>query len=226
MKSTSAGTFFAMPSLKRNLRILATFAALTLLTLAAGCRGFFVNPTLTSITVAPTSASLIQGQTRQLSATGNFAADNSTKDLTGSVTWTTSDSTVATVSKGGLVTAAATIANPPGTATITAASGTITGTSTITVNTGPLTAITISTTTPNPAAGQTVVFTALGTFSGSAQQQDITTQVTWTSSNTAVISTISSGSGAVLSTATSGATTGVTASLNGINSNALTITVQ
>jgi Big-like domain-containing protein len=214
-----------MPSLKRNLRILATFAALSLLALAAGCRGFFVNPTLTSITVAPTSASIIQGGSQQINATGTFN-DGSTKDLTGSATWTTSEPAVATVSKGGLVTAASSISNPPGTAIITATSGTITATSTITVNTGPLTAIAINTTTPHPAAGQTVVFTALGTYSGSAQQQDITALVTWSSSNTAVISTIASGSGAVLSTATSGATTNVTASLNGITSNALTITVQ
>jgi Bacterial Ig-like domain (group 2) len=225
MKSTSAGSSFTMPSLKRNLRILATFAAFSLLSLAVGCKGFFVNPTLTSITVAPTSASIIQGGTQQINATGNFN-DGSTKDLTGSASWTSSATDVATVSKGGLVTAAATIANPPGTATITATSGTITASSTITVNTGPLTAITIATTTPNPAAGQTVVFTAMGTFSGSAQQQDITNQVTWSSSNTAVIATISSGSGAVQSTATSGATTNVTASLNGINSNTLIITVQ
>jgi hypothetical protein len=225
MKSTSGGTSFTMPSLKRNLRILATFAALSLLSLAAGCRGFFVNPTLTSITVAPTSASIIQGGTQQINATGNFN-DGSTKDLTGTASWTSSATDVATVSKGGLVTAAASIANPPGTATITATSGTITASSTITVNTGPLTAITISTTTPNPAAGQTVVFTAMGTFSGSAQQQDITNLVTWSSSNTAVIATISSGSGAVLSTATSGAKTDVTATLNGITSSALTITVQ
>jgi hypothetical protein len=225
MKSTSSGIFLVMPSLKRNFRILATLAALSVLALAAGCRGFFVNPTLTSITVAPTSASIIQGGTQQINATGNFN-DGSTKDLTGSASWTSSATDIATVSKGGLVTAATTISNPPGTAIITATSGTITASSTITVNTGPLTAITISTTTPNPAAGQTVVFTALGTFSGSAQQQDITTQVTWTSSNTAVISTITSGSGAVLSTATSGATTDVTASLNGINSSPLTVTVQ
>ncbi len=196
-----------------------------MLALAAGCRGFFVNPTLTSLAVTPTSASLIQGHTQQITATGTYN-DGSTKDLTGSATWATSDSTVATVSSGGLVTAASTISNPPGTATITATSGTLTATSTITVNTGPLTSIAISTTTPNPAAGQTVVFTALGTYSGSAQQQDITDLVSWTSNNTAVIATISSGSGAVLSTATSGATTNVTASLNGIASNALTITVQ
>jgi hypothetical protein len=225
MKSTSAVIFFTMPSLKRNLRILATFAALSLLALAAGCRGFFVNPTLTSITVAPTSVSIIQGGTQQINATGTFN-DGSTKDLTGTATWTTSAPAVATVSKGGLVTAASSISNPPGTASITATSGTITATSTITVNTGPLTAISINTTTPNPAAGQTVVFTALGTYSGSSQQQDITALVTWSSSNTAVISTIASGSGAVLSTATSGATTNVTASLNGITSHSLTITVK
>jgi hypothetical protein len=225
MKSTSAGIFLTMPSLKRDLRILATFAALSLLALAVGCRGFFVNPTLTSMTVAPTSASIIQGGTQQINATGNFN-DGSTKDLTGSASWTSSATDIATVSKGGLVTAASNLSNPPGMATITATSGTITASSTITVNTGPLTAIAINTTTPNPAAGQTVVFTAQGTYSGSAQQQDITTLVTWSSSNTAVISTIASGSGAVLSTATSGATTDVTATLNGITSNALTITVQ
>jgi hypothetical protein len=196
-----------------------------MLALAAGCRGFFVNPTLTSVAVAPTAVSLTQGQTRQLTATGTYD-DGSTKDLTGSAAWTTSASGVATVSSGGLVTAAATISSPPGTATITATSGTHTATSTITVNTGPLTAIAISTTTANPAAGQTVVFTALGTYTGSAQQQDITNLVSWSSNNTAVITTITNGSGAVLSTATSGATTNVTASLDGINSNALTITVQ
>ena len=61
-----------MLSFKRNLRILATVAAFSLLALAAGCRGFFVNPTLTSITVAPTSASIVEGQTQQINATGNL----------------------------------------------------------------------------------------------------------------------------------------------------------
>jgi trimeric autotransporter adhesin len=202
----------------------AGFATLLLLAWAAGCRGFFVNPTLTSLSVTPSSQALTLSQTQQLTATGTFS-DNSTKDLSGTAKWATSNSAVATVNNTGKVTAAASIANPPGTATITAQVGSLSGTSTITVNTGPLTAITINTTTPNPAAGQTVVFTALGTFSGSAQQQDITNQVSWISTNTAVIATITNGSGAVLSTATSG-TTNVTASLSGITSNSLTITVQ
>jgi Bacterial Ig-like domain (group 2) len=214
-----------MPYVKRKLRFLAAFAALSMLALATGCHGFFVNPTLTSLAVAPTSASLILGKTQQISATGTYD-DGSTKDLTGSATWTTSDSTIATVSKGGLVTAASSIATPPGTATITATSGTLTASSTITVNTGPLLSIAISTTTPNPAVGQTVTFTALGTYQGSSQQQDISSLVSWTSNNTTVIATITNGSGAVSSTATSGATTTVTATLNGITSGPLTITVQ
>jgi hypothetical protein len=199
--------------------------ALSMLAVAAGCKGFFVNPTLTSLAVSPTSSSIVESQTQQLTATGTYD-DGSTKDLTGSASWTTSDTTVATVSKGGLVTAAASITTPPGSATITATSGTLSATSAITVNTGPLTAIVINTTTPNPAAGTTVVFTALGTYSGSSTQQDITSLVTWSSNNTAVISTISGGSGAVLSTATSGSTTSVAATLDGITSNALTVTVQ
>jgi hypothetical protein len=216
---------FDMSHFQRKLRFLASFAALSLLALTAGCHGFFVNPTLTALAVVPTSASLIQGKTQQITATGTYD-DGSTKDLTGSANWTTSDATVATVSKGGLVTAASSIATPPGSATITATSGTLTATSAITVNTGPLLSIVISTTTPTPTAGQTLVFTAKGTFSGSSTQQDITSQVSWTSNNTAVISTITGGSGAVSSTATSGATTVVTATLNGITSGPLTITVQ
>jgi trimeric autotransporter adhesin len=208
-----------------KLRLLAAFAALLMLALAAGCRGFFVNPTLTSLAVAPTTASLIVGNTEQISATGTFD-DGSTKDLTGSATWSTSDPAVATVSKGGLVTAAASIATPPGTATITAASGTLTATSTITVNTGPLLSIAITASTLTPTAGSTFTLTAQGTFSGSSQVQDITTQVSWTNDNTTAVS-LSQGSGsATANTGTSGQIAHIFATLDGINSNTLTITVQ
>ena len=43
-----------------------------MLALAASCNGFFVDPTLTSLAVTPTSASLIQGNTQQLTATGTY----------------------------------------------------------------------------------------------------------------------------------------------------------
>jgi hypothetical protein len=214
-----------MPSFERKLRLLAAFAALFLLALAASCNGFFVDPTLTSLAVLPTTASIIEGHTQQINATGTYN-DGSTKDLTGSATWTTSDSTVATVSSGGLVTAAATIANPPGTATITAASGTLTATSTITVNTGPLLSIALTASTLTPAAGSTFTLTATGTYSGSSQLQDITSQVTWSNDDTTAVS-LSQGSGsATANTGSSGQIAHIFATLNGINSNTVTITVQ
>lgn len=198
-----------------------------MLALAAGCRGFFVNAKLVSVAVTPSAKSLIVGQTQQLTATGTFD-DNGTKDLTGSATWTTSDATVATVSAAGKVTAASSITNPPGMATITATSGTVVGTSIITVNTGVLTAIVISVSpSATPAAGSGLTFTALGTFTGSGQQQNITSQVTWISDNTTALPAPNNqGTTTVSSSAAPGTVIHVTASLNGITSSQLAITVQ
>lgn len=77
--------------------------------------------TFETLTVSPESASLLTGSTQQLTAeiTG----------ITGGVTWTSSDETVATVDADGLVTAVS-----PGTATITASGGSLTDTSEITVD--------------------------------------------------------------------------------------------
>lgn len=195
-----------------------------MLALASGCKGFFVNPTLTSLSVAPTTVSLIEGNTQQISATGTYD-DGSTKDLTGSADWSSSDTSVATVAAG-LVKAAATITNPPGTATITATSGTVSATSTVTVNTGPLLSIAITASTLNPTAGTTFTLTAMGTFSGSSQLQDITSQVSWNNDNTTAVS-LSQGSGsATANTGTSGQIAHIFATLDNINSNTVTITVQ
>jgi len=116
--------------------------------------------------------------------------------------------------------------NPPGTATITAASGTLTATTTITVNTGPLLSIALTASTLSPTAGSTFTLTAMGTYSGSSQLQDITSQVTWSNDNTTAVS-LSQGSGsATANTGTSGQIAHIFATLNGINSNTVTITVQ
>ncbi|EPC5061940.1 Ig-like domain-containing protein [Klebsiella oxytoca] len=84
------------------------------------------NPiAVTGVTVAPTTASLVEGSTQQLNAT--IAPANATNQA---VTWTTSDEDVATVNANGLVTAVG-----AGTATITATTGdgSKTATSAITV---------------------------------------------------------------------------------------------
>lgn len=109
-------------------------AAIITLGLAVSCKGFFVNPTLTTITVDPPTPSISQGATQQMTATATYQ-DGSTGTLTGgtscsgnTVCWSSSDTTVATITTGGELTGVSS-----GTSTITAASGAITGTTTATV---------------------------------------------------------------------------------------------
>jgi len=100
-----------------------------MLALAVGCRGFFVNPKLTSITVTPVTPSLTLNQALQMTATGNFD-DGSTKNLTGTSTWTSSANTQVSVNSTGLITA---LANTTSAVTITATNGTVSGSTTATV---------------------------------------------------------------------------------------------
>ena len=195
-----------------------------MLALAAGCRGFFVNPTLQSIAVTPSTGTVAPGATIQMTATGTFD-DGSTSNVTAKSTWQSSNTTAATVgANSGLVQAVTSIASPPGITTITATDGAFTNTATVTVC--PIvTSITVTPSTTNPAAGAQITFIATALFSGGVNQQDVTSNVTWTISNTAVIPSISSGVATVSSTA-SGLSTNVTASLCGGTSPAVTITVQ
>ena len=63
------------------------------------------NPaTLVSIQLSAINTNLIVSQTEQLTATGTYS-DRTTKDVTGSVTWSTSPAGLATVSTGGMLTA-------------------------------------------------------------------------------------------------------------------------
>jgi hypothetical protein len=216
--------FFHMPGFKQKLRLLAAFTALLTLALAASCRGFFVNPTLQSIAVTPSTGTVAPAGTIQMTATGTFD-DGSTSNVTSKSTWQSSDTTVATVgANSGLVKAATSIASPPGITTVTATDGAFTNTATVTVC-PVVTSITVTPSTTNPAAGAAITFIANAVFSGSLNQQVVTNDVTWTISNTAVIPSISDGAATVSSTAT-GLTTTVTASLCGGTSPAVTITVQ
>lgn len=81
-------------------------------------------PTLVSISVTPATATLLGGATQQLVATGLYS-DNSTADLTGSATWSSSSLNITVVA--GLVIGY----QFGGVALITAAVGDITGTASI-----------------------------------------------------------------------------------------------
>jgi hypothetical protein len=86
------------------------------------------NATLSTITVAPSDASISLGGTQQFTATGNFS-DGTTENLTAQVTWTSSDVGVATISAGGLASTAG-----KGSTTITAKLNGISGTTSLTVD--------------------------------------------------------------------------------------------
>lgn len=98
-------------------RVLTVAVALCLLVVLTSCGGgFFIHPSLSNTFIDPASATLAKSKTVQLAVHGMYS-DGSQQEVSGdSVTWSSSDPTIATVSSpGGLVTGAAV-----GSATITA----------------------------------------------------------------------------------------------------------
>ena len=134
----------------------------------------------TGVTLNKTSATLNTGQTLQLSAT--VAPSNATDK---SVSWTTSNSSVASVNSNGLVTA-----NGPGTATITAKTWDGTNkTATCTVTVKQLaTGVSLNKTSATLNTGQTLQLTATVSPSNTSNKA-----VTWKSSNTTVATVSTTG---------------------------------
>jgi hypothetical protein len=182
-----------------------------------GSTGLTVTaPVLVSIAVTPANGAIVEGTTQQFTATGTYS-DSSTLNLTGSVTWSSSNTAVATFSSSaGLATGVA-----PGTTTITATLGSISGSTGLTV-TATLVSIAVTPANPSIPSGTTQQFTATGTYSDSSTL-NITNSVTWSSSSTSVATIISS-SGLATGVAT-GSTTikAISGSISGTTS--LTVTV-
>jgi len=165
-----------MLNTKQKIKIAGALTALCLIAFGAGC-GWFVSPTLTSLSVGPT-ATIQQNGTVQESAVGTYN-DGSTQSLN-NVLWSSSDTSVATISNSGLVTGIS-----PGSATITGASGTVSGTATITVALSNVTGITISPTTASAVVnGGSHTFIATATISGGSPV-DVTATATWSISSVA-----------------------------------------
>jgi hypothetical protein len=166
-------------------------------------------PTLTSIAVTPANPSAAAGTTVQFTATGTYS-DNSTKDITSSVTWASGTPAAATINTSGVATAVAV-----GSTTISATSGSVSGSTTLTVTPATLTSIAVTPATLSAAAGTTVQFHATGTYSDNSSK-DITGSVTWTSGTPAVATINASGLASALAvgsttiSATSGSMSGNT----------------
>jgi len=150
-------------------------------------------PTLNSVAVTPNPPiNLAVGSTEQFTATGTYS-DNSTKDITSKVTWTSSDTTKATIlSNGGLATGVA-----AGQTNIAAA---LNGTTSPAVN---LTVI--------PASTKTSGASTTATYSTSSQAVNLTAAVTATGASVSegtVTFTVQNGATVIGSPVTSGTVSG------------------
>ena len=134
-------------------------------------------PPVSSLTVSPASATVLVGRTVQLAATLKDSAGNVLAGRT--VTWTSSNTGVANVSGGGLVTAVV-----AGAATITATSEGQSGGASITVSTIPVASVTVTPATANVRQGATVQLTATPKDASGNPLSGRT--VTWSSSNSSV----------------------------------------
>jgi hypothetical protein len=139
--------------------------------------------TLASIAVTPATPSLPRGLTQQFVATGTFT-DGSTQILTSTVSWSSTVPTVASIANTGSPGLATALSI--GTTTIKAVQGNVTGSTTLKVTDAVLVSIAVTPATVSIPRSSTQQFTALGRFSDTSVV-DITTQVTWTSSDPSVV---------------------------------------
>ena len=217
LKSLSSSTRSRLASVHRYRWLLASLLFLT--AFAVSCGKFFPDAnSLVAISVTPSNASLQLTKTQQFTAIGSFG-DGTSKDVSSTVTWSSSSSNVASINNAGLATALQT-----GTTTISASQSGQSGSTTLTVTTGGGGGLTISCiagctsssgTTFTASAGATLTFQAQDS-SGQA-----VTGATWTSSNSNIPIGANTG---IITTASAGTTT-ITATANGITGTG-TLTVQ
>ena len=167
--------------------------------------------TVANVSVVLGSSSILVGGTTQATATATDASGNIITGRT--VTWNSSNASIATVSNAGVVTAAG-----AGTVSISGAVDGITSGATLVVTSPTVASITVTAPSSSITAGQTLQATATVLDPSGAK---LNTTVTWSSSAPTVAGVSSSG----LISGLNGGTAIITASAGG-KSGSVTITVQ
>jgi DNA-binding beta-propeller fold protein YncE len=189
----------------------------------SGSTGLTVTPaTLVSIAVIPATPSVADGTTQQFAATGSYT-DGSTQPLTQAATWSSSDTTVATISNASGTNGLASSAGQ-GSTTITATVGSVAGSTLLTVTPATLVSIAVTPVTPSITSRSNEQFTATGKYTDGSTQ-NLTTAVTWSSSNPAAASISNAAGSNGLAAAAAVGSTSISAVLGGISSPSVTLTV-
>ena len=189
-----------MMSLPNRKTLPALLALVALILTAVACKNFFPGRKLASIAVTATTIPYIAVPgTVKMQAIGTFD-DNSTKDITTSVTWTSSAAGVATVDSKGVVTSVANSFS-----TIKATVGPLTGQTQIVVGFTPTSLIVTPASNTVTLSTGTLQYKVVTTFSDpTLPQLDITKFVKWSSSPSANVgfSTSTAGLASLLVTGT------------------------
>jgi uncharacterized protein YjdB len=223
--ATCSSTGMATAESTGTTTITATMATIS------GSTTLTVTPeTLSYIIVTPINATayLDFPIPQQFTATG-FFSDGSSKDITASVTWSSSDQAIAAISNAAGTKGMATPVDA-GTVTITATQvvalpipGTISGSTSFTVAPDSLVSITVTPVDISVALGDSLQFTATGTYADNTTA-DLTAYVTWSSSEEDVATIGNIGANGIVTTVGEGPTT-ITATLrNFSDSTTLTVT--
>ncbi len=175
---------------------------------------------LTGITITPATQTLAKkdavATTGRISATGTFS-NGSLRDITGAVTWTAADTSLATVAvaSGTLAWVTAVAVTPKAVPTkVTAASGSLSATATVAVTAPLLQSIALSTTALNPTIGTSAPIAVNATFDDGTTQ-DVTPFSTWTSSDLTKATIAAGGLGSERVTGVGAGTTTLSATYGG-----------
>lgn len=179
---------------------------------------------ISSITVTPDKPTVPNGLTQQFTATGTFD-DGTTQNITLDAVWDSVATSVATISKAEISNGLATAVASSGTSDITATFDSLPGSTVMTATDPVVISIAVTPANSSVLSLSTKQFIATGTYSDLAHTTaDITSQVTWSSSNTSFATFGSSGG---VATALAQGPTAITAKLDSVNvsgSTGLTVT--
>lgn len=163
----------------------------TYLGLSADANLEVLSGILQTIQISPVNPTEPVGTIGRFTAMG-FYTDGYSTNITNSVTWTSSDPSIVSITAKGIAGGQAS-ADKVGKSTIKAELSTISATTEATVIDAPIQSIVISPASPEIAQGMNYQFTATAIYGGSIPGKDITNVAHWDTNNTAIATITSTG---------------------------------